>query len=87
VFIGGSSGNMDEIFNFILNKNPNVNIVINTITLQSLNEALGAMEKYKIDNVEVVNVTVSKSKKVGPYDMMMGQNPIYIVSGKGSGLY
>ncbi|MFA9422583.1 MAG: precorrin-6y C5,15-methyltransferase (decarboxylating) subunit CbiE [Sedimentibacter sp.] len=87
VFIGGSGGNMDEIFNFVLNKNPNVNIVINTITLQSLNEALQAMEKYKLRDVEIVNLTVSKSKKVGYYDMMMGQNPIYIISGKGSGSY
>lgn len=85
-FIGGSSGNMDEIINVLLNKNPDVNVVINTITLQSLNEALNCMEKYKFKNVEIVNVSVSKSKKIGHYDMMMGQNPIYIISGKGSGL-
>jgi precorrin-6Y C5,15-methyltransferase (decarboxylating) len=87
VFIGGSSGNMDEIFDCLLNKNPNVNIVINTITLQSLNEALQSMDKYRFENIEIVNITVAKSKKVGRYDMMMGQNPIYIISGKGSGLY
>lgn len=85
-FIGGSSGNLDEIINVLLNKNPNVKVVINTITLQSLNEALNCMEKYKFENVEIVNVSVSKSKKIGHYDMMMGQNPIYIISGKGSGL-
>lgn len=87
VFIGGSSGNMDAIFDCLLKKNPCVNIVINTITLQSLNEALKAMEKYKFEDVEIVNVSISKSKKIGRYDMMMGQNPIYIISGKGSGLY
>lgn len=86
-FIGGSSGNMDEIIDCLLKKNPFVNIVINTITLQSLNEALEAMEKYKFEDVEIVNVSVSKSKKIGRYDMMMGQNPIYIISGKGSGSY
>ena len=86
VFIGGSSGNMDEIINSVLRKNPYVNVVINTITLQSVNEAINCMEKYKFENVEIVNVSVSKSKKIGRYDMMMGQNPIYIISGKGSGL-
>ena len=86
-FIGGSSGNMDEIIECLLKKNPQINIVINTITLQSLNEALEAMEKYKFEDVEIVNVSVSKSKKIGRYDMMMGQNPIYVISGKGSGLY
>lgn len=85
-FIGGSSGNMDEIINVLLHKNPNVNVVMNTITLQSLSEALNCMEKYKFENVEIVNISISKSKKIGHYDMMMGQNPIYIISGKGSGL-
>ena len=76
---------MDEIINSVLRKNPYVNVVINTITLQSVNEAINCMEKYKFENVEIVNVTVSKSKKIGRYDMMMGQNPIYVISGKGSG--
>lgn len=84
-FIGGSNGNMDEIINAVLKKNPNVNVVINTITLQSLNEAIYCMDKYKFDDVEIVNVTVAKSKRIGKYDLIMGQNPIYIISGKGSG--
>lgn len=86
-FIGGSSGNMDDILNLVLKKNPQVNVVINTITLQSLNEAINCMEKYKFKDVEIVSVSVAKSKKVGKYDLMMGQNPIYIISGKGIGLY
>lgn len=85
-FIGGSSGNMDDIINAILKKNPHINVVINTITLQSLNEAIICMEKYKFEDVEIVSVSVAKSKKSGKYDLMMGQNPIYIISGKGSGV-
>lgn len=85
-FIGGSSGNMDDIINAVLKKNPNVNVVINTITLQSLNEAINCMKKYMFEDVEIVNVSVAKSKKAGKYDLMMGQNPIYIISGKGSGV-
>lgn len=84
-FIGGSSGNMDDIINSVLKKNPHVNVVINTITLQSLNEAINCMEKYNFRDVEIISVSVTKSKKVGKYDLMMGQNPIYIISGKGSG--
>ncbi len=85
-FIGGSSGNMDDIVNAVLKKNPHVNLVINTITLQSLNEAISCMEKYNFEDVEIVSVSVAKSKKIGKYDLMMGQNPIYIISGKGSGI-
>ena len=74
---------MDDIINAILRKNPNVNLVINTITLQSLNEAMSCMEKYGFRDVEIVNISVAKSRKVGRYDMMIGQNPIYVISGKG----
>lgn len=84
-FIGGSSGNMSEIISVVLRKNPYVNLVINTITIQSLNEAVNCMEKYRFNDVEIVSVSVAKAKKIGKYDLMMGQNPIYIISGKGSG--
>lgn len=87
VFIGGSSGNMGKIIEAVLNKNPHVNVVINTIALESLNEVLACMDKYKFENVEVVNVSVSRAKKVGAYNMMIGQNPIYVISGRGSGSY
>lgn len=86
VFIGGSGGNMDGIINAVLKKNPRANIVINAIALQSLNEAVLCMEKYKLDNVEITNVAVSKAKKAGAYDLMTAQNPIYIISGRGSGV-
>lgn len=85
-FLGGSNGNIDEIIGSILKKNPNVNVVINTITLQSLNEAINCIEKYKFKDVEIVSVAVARSKKMGRYDLMIGQNPIYIISGRGSGV-
>lgn len=84
-FIGGSSGNMDEIMAMVLEKNPTVKIVINTITLESLNEALECMKKYHLEDVEIVNVSVARSREVGRYHMMMAQNPIYIISGRGKG--
>ena len=86
VFIGGSGGYMDDIISEVIKKNPFVTVVINTITLQSLNEALNCMEKYKFKDVEIINLSISKAKKIGHYDMMIGQNPIYIISGKGSGI-
>lgn len=86
VFIGGSGGYMDDIISEVIKKNPFVTVVINTITLQSLNEALNCMEKYKFNDMEIINLSVSKAKKIGHYDMMIGQNPIYIISGKGSGI-
>lgn len=79
-FIGGSAGNMEEIIGFLIKKNPKIKIVINLITLQNLNKVLNCFEKNKF-SYEVTCVNISKSKKIGSYDMMMSENPVYIICG------
>lgn len=79
-FIGGSSGNLREILTVILDKNPSVRLVINCITLETLQEAMDAMQKLPFTDVEVVQLMVSRAKSLGRYHMMMGENPIYIIS-------
>lgn len=80
VFIGGSSGNLDSIIRQVIWKNPSVRVVINAISLETLTETLQVIKKYQITDAEIVNVTISKSKELGKYHMMMGQNPVYIIS-------
>lgn len=82
-FIGGSSGNLDEIVGLLLKKNPRVRIVINAITLETVQEALEVMKKYPVKDTEIVSMSVARSKSVGSYHMMMGQNPVYIFSFEG----
>lgn len=79
-FIGGSSGNMFEIIDFLVNKNSKIKIVINVIALQSLNELINTLEKLNFEYVDIACVNVSKSKRIGKYDMMMANNPIYVVT-------
>lgn len=84
-FIGGSSGNMKEIVELLINKNPQVRIVINCITLETVGEALACirgLEKQEIYECEseVVQLCASRSKNIGRYHMMMGENPIYIIT-------
>lgn len=79
-FIGGSSGNMKEIMNLLLKKNPAVRMVINCIALESVSETLECLKTLPVKEVEIVQLAVSKSKSVGKYHMMMGENPIYIIS-------
>ncbi|MGI5958931.1 MAG: precorrin-6y C5,15-methyltransferase (decarboxylating) subunit CbiE [Massiliimalia sp.] len=83
VFLGGTAGNMEEIFRVVLGKNPRARIVVNAIALESLNEAVQCFEKFQMKQVEIAQVTVAKSRQVGKYHMMTGQNPIYIISGNG----
>lgn len=82
-FIGGSSGNLKEIIKSLLLKNPKVKIVVNSITLETVGETMDCINTLPLTDVDIVQVSVSKSKKVGKYNMMMGQNPIYIITFKG----
>lgn len=79
-FIGGSSGNLEEIIDLLLEKNSQVRMVINCITLETLSEALQVVKKYRFQDTDMVQLSVSRSKEVGRYHMMMGENPIYILT-------
>ncbi len=79
VFLGGSSGNMDKILDFVTELNPAVQIVINVIALESLTQAMAWFAK-KGWEPEVVCMQVSHAAKRGPYHMMQAQNPIYVIT-------
>ena len=86
VFIGGSKGNLREILAEVIRDNPNVRVVINAISLETLSESVQSLkelkecEELRIVEEEIVQLSVAKSKNVGKYHMMTGQNPIFIIS-------
>lgn len=79
-FIGGTSGNLREVLEMLLTKNPAVRIVINLIALESIAEAMRCIEALGFARAEVVQVSVAKAKKLGRYHLMNGQNPIMIIT-------
>ena len=83
VFIGGSSGNLREILRVILEKNPSVRIVVNAISLETVGEAMAAIEEGLLKNAQVTQIMASRSRVLGRYHMMTGQNPVYIISAGG----
>lgn len=80
VFIGGSGGNLAQIVDVILKKNPFVKLVITSVTLETLNEILILLQKLNPKKSDISQIVVSHSKKLGNYHLMMGQNPIYVIS-------
>ena len=79
-FIGGSSGKMETILRLLLEKNPSVRIVINCIALETVSETLQCLKTLPVKEEEILQISVSKGKSIGNYHMMMGENPIYIIS-------
>ena len=80
VFVGGSSGNLKTILELVLKKNPQVRIVINCIALETVAEALDCVKTLPVIDTDIAAVSVGKSKEIGKYHMMMGQNPVYVIS-------
>ncbi len=80
VFIGGSKGHLEEIMDVIAQKNPNARIVLNAIALETLAQVMQYCNAHAILDEEIVQVNISKSRTLGHYHMMTGQNPIYIIS-------
>lgn len=85
VFIGGTSGNLKEIMESVLQKNPSVRIVINAIALETVAEAMACIKNLEVKDTDIAAISVGKAKEVGPYHMMMGQNPVFIISCTGNG--
>ncbi len=81
VFIGGSSKTMKDIFKIVYEKNNHVKITVTAITLETIAAATDAFKDYNIEP-DIVCINSAKSKKAGPYHMMMGNNPVYIITGR-----
>lgn len=77
-FIGGSSGNLNEIVQVLLSKNKDMRIVITAVTLETVSEALSCIANFGFKCRDIVQLSVSKSREVGSYNLMTAQNPVYI---------
>ncbi len=80
IFIGGSGGYMHDVVSLAYNKLKNKGrMVIDTIVIESMYEALRALNALMLSYVEVTQVTVSKGKKVSMGTMLTARNPVLII--------
>lgn len=77
-FIGGSGGNIKEILDTLYASNPSMRVVINAISLETISEIKEILSHYKVENEEIVQMQVNRSKKAGNYHLMQAENPIWI---------
>ena len=55
-------------------------IVINCILLETTYTAIKELERMKFENIEAVQVTIAKGRRVPQGTMMISRNPITIIS-------
>lgn len=80
VFVGGSGGDLCQMLDVIYAKNPACRIVINAITVETLAEVAAYYKEHPAYSLEIVNVFVARSKHLGSYNLMMAQNPVYVMT-------
>ena len=82
-FIGGSSGNLKDIIKRLLDKNPDIRVVINSVTIETLEETTQVIKEFDLVEEEITCINVSKARKLGKYHLMTAQNPVYIAVVRG----
>ena len=81
VFLGGTSGELEEILHLIFRKNPAARVVCTAVTLETVAEA--ARLFAPLEGADMVQVSATRTRQAGRYHLMDAQNPVWIFSGEG----
>jgi len=81
IFVGGTGGDTKDIVRLCHQKlKPNARIVIGVILIETLYAVLDVIYKLDFGDIDITQVTVSKSKKTSTGTMMLARNPVTIIS-------
>ena len=81
IFIGGTGGDTQKIVELSQEKlKSGGRIVIGTILIETLSAVLQILEKLEFEEVDITQVTISKSRKTTTGTMMLARNPVTIIS-------
>ena len=78
-FIGGSGGRLLEMIRRLRSLNKDVKIVINCVTLETLSEITELARECGYTEPDIIQVFVTRYRKVGGYHLADALNPVYIV--------
>lgn len=79
-FIGGSGGYLKEILKALHEMNPNMRVVLNAISMETICEIKEILTLYPVENEEIVQIQVNRAKEAGKYHLMQAENPVWICS-------
>lgn len=77
-FIGGSGGKLREILQNLYTLNPNMQVVLNAISMETICELREILPLYPVEQEEIVQLQVSRVKEAGRYHLMQGENPVWV---------
>lgn len=81
IFIGGSGGHMAELIDWCAEHlNPGGRLVVNTVTLENAAEAVKQIKSGMFEEIETVQIAISRGRNVGNLTLWEAQNPVMILS-------
>ena len=79
-FIGGSGGKLMDILQVLYRKNPHMRIVINAISMETIAELKEVLDTFPMEEEEILQMQVSRVKKLLSYHLPQAENPVWICS-------
>ena len=79
-FVGGSNGNLKRIIKALYEINPEMRVVINAVSIETLGEIKEVLKLPYVKNTEVVLAQFSHGRNVSDYTLMSADNPVWICS-------
>ena len=79
-FIGGSGGRLLDILQVLYRKNPHMRIVINAISMETIAELKEVLDTFPVEEEEILQMQVSRVKKLLNYHLPQAENPVWICS-------
>ena len=77
-FVGGSGGKLKEILEVLYRMNPEMRVVMNVVSMETLCELREALALFPTEEVELVQVQVNRGRELGAYHVMQAENPVFI---------
>jgi cobalt-precorrin-6B (C15)-methyltransferase len=81
IIVGGTWGDTRQVIQLAVGRlKKGGRLVIDTILIETIYQALAAINKMQLAEVDVTQVTIAKARKVTTGTMMLARNPVMIIS-------
>lgn len=81
IMIGGTWGDTRQVIQLAADRlKKGGRLVIDTILIETMYQALAAVNELKLTEIDVTQVTIAKARKVTTGTMMLARNPVMIIS-------
>jgi cobalt-precorrin-6B (C15)-methyltransferase len=81
IIVGGTWGDAKQVIGLAVGRlKKGGRIVIDTILIETMYQALTAINELELNEIDITQITISKARKVTTGTMMLARNPVMIIS-------